>query len=89
MKLTAQEIHELNVRCVMRTLDSLKSGATENELLTYFQTSADEHDDNLLQQEIRGILSLGIRNGFIVRNVGKYKLPSLEGEEYQIDGDMP
>ncbi|KAG4072750.1 hypothetical protein HA402_001862 [Bradysia odoriphaga] len=81
--LTDKEIQMLNARCVMTALDSLNHHATENKILSYFQTASDE---SAVEQELKRILELGVKNGFIVRNGDKYALASLESD-YEIDGD--
>lgn len=78
------QIGMFNGRCVMSCVASQENGVTEDDLLKFFITSNESHD--LVQQELKRILNIGVRNGFIVRTDNKYAIQSLDGM-YDTDGD--
>ena len=81
------QIEMLNGHCVMSCLASAsqENGVTEEDLLKFYITSSNESDD-LVQQELKRILHIGVRNGFIVRNDNKYAMQNLD-EMYDTDAD--
>lgn len=83
-RISDEEIEKFNVRCVVGALNSLKTEATEDEIIKCFSTSSDPQID--VQDEIKRVLDHGVTCGLIVRNANKYALPSRE-DEFQTDGD--
>lgn len=83
-KLDDETIGILNGKSVITALASQKNKISEDELLEYFITSADEPD--LVENELKQILNNGVAGGFIVKTGNKYALPSLENI-YEADCD--